>query len=151
MSQNKELTAGTIRNRLRELFHVSVSLSTVNKARREMGWSSNTGKYCQQISHANKRARMQWSCQMFRRQEDFHDVIFADESSVEMNAHGKLFFHHCTAGMQMSTRKRSRPKHAYKVHVWAGISYRGRTPICIFTGIMNSSLYQRILSAKSGR
>lgn len=29
--------------------------------------------------------------------------------------------------------------------MWGGISYRGRTPCCIFTGIMDSTIYQQIL------
>ena len=33
-----------------------------------------------------------------------------------------------------------------KVHVWAGISMRGRTGICIFDGIMNAEAYVTILS-----
>ena len=32
-----------------------------------------------------------------------------------------------------------------KVHVWAGISLRGRTGICIFEGTMDGSLYIQIL------
>ena len=32
-----------------------------------------------------------------------------------------------------------------KVHVWAGISRRGRTGICLFNGIMNALLYVDIL------
>ena len=35
--------------------------------------------------------------------------------------------------------------HPIKVHVWAGISKRGRTGICIFEGIMDASLYTEIL------
>ena len=38
-----------------------------------------------------------------------------------------------------------RAKHPTKVHVWAGISWRGRTGICIFEGIMNAELYVKIL------
>ena len=38
-----------------------------------------------------------------------------------------------------------RPKHPYKVHVWAGISLRGWTGICIFTGTMDRYLYVNIL------
>lgn len=37
------------------------------------------------------------------------------------------------------------PKHPTKVHVWAGISWRGRTGICIFEGNMNAPLYTAIL------
>ena len=39
-----------------------------------------------------------------------------------------------------------RAKHPVKVHVWAGISMRGRTGICIFEGIMKKELYIEILS-----
>ena len=38
-----------------------------------------------------------------------------------------------------------RPKHPTKVHVWAGISMKGRTGICIFDGIMKEELYVEIL------
>ena len=38
-----------------------------------------------------------------------------------------------------------RAKHPVKVHVWAGISHRGRTPIAIFQGTMNAELYVSIL------
>lgn len=38
-----------------------------------------------------------------------------------------------------------RPKHPTKVHVWAGISKKGRTEICIFDGIMDRTLYIEIL------
>ena len=38
------------------------------------------------------------------------------------------------------------PKHTVKVHVWAGISMRGRTGICNFDGIMNAKAYVTILS-----
>ena len=38
-----------------------------------------------------------------------------------------------------------RPKHPLKVHVWAGISLRGATQICIFDGIMDAPLYIEIL------
>lgn len=38
-----------------------------------------------------------------------------------------------------------RPKHPIKVHVWAGISFRGATSICIFEGRMNAELFGDIL------
>ena len=39
----------------------------------------------------------------------------------------------------------SRAKHPAKVHVWAGISQRGPTEICIFEGEMNAPLFTSIL------
>ena len=38
-----------------------------------------------------------------------------------------------------------RPKHPTKVHVWASISMRGKTGICVFEGTMNAQLYIEIL------
>ena len=38
-----------------------------------------------------------------------------------------------------------RPKHPTKVHVWARISRRGRTGICIYEGIMKAELFIEIL------
>ena len=38
-----------------------------------------------------------------------------------------------------------RAKHPVKVHVWGGISFRGRTGICIFEGIMDGDMYIDIL------
>ena len=39
-----------------------------------------------------------------------------------------------------------RPKHPIKVHVWAAISKRGATKVCIFEGKMNADFYIEILS-----
>ena len=41
----------------------------------------------------------------------------------------------------------SRPKHPPKVHVWAGISIKGPTKICIFDGIMDANLFIEILDS----
>ena len=38
-----------------------------------------------------------------------------------------------------------RAKHPVKVHVWAGITLKGRTGICIFDGIMDAVTYVNIL------
>ena len=38
-----------------------------------------------------------------------------------------------------------RAKHPVKVHVWAGISKRGPTSICIFEGIMDAPLHVEVL------
>ena len=38
-----------------------------------------------------------------------------------------------------------RAKHTMKVHVWAGLSMRGQTGICMFEGIMKKELYVQIV------
>jgi len=41
----------------------------------------------------------------------------------------------------MPAKLKPKVKHPYKVHVWAGISKRGATPILLFTGIMKADFY----------
>jgi hypothetical protein len=40
----------------------------------------------------NKLCRVQWSLNALRSKETFDNVIFTDETSVEIGADGKLFF-----------------------------------------------------------
>ena len=42
---------------------------------------------------------------------------------------------------------RPSPKHPFKVHVWAGISKKGKSKICIFEGIMERFLFTDILDS----
>ena len=43
------------------------------------------------------------------------------------------------------TKRKLKPKHPLKVHVWWGISRHGATKICIFDGIMDADLFCNIL------
>ena len=45
----------------------------------------------------------------------------------------------------MKPRYKPCPKHLDKVHVWAGISWRDATGVCVFDGIMDAPMYTRIL------
>jgi hypothetical protein len=48
------------------------------------------------ISHKNKLCRVQWSLDALRSKETFDNVIFTDETSVEMGSDGRLFFYQRT-------------------------------------------------------
>ena len=56
--------------------------------------------------------------------------------------------HRCTTCYKRGQKPRYKPhpKHPIKVHVWAGISGRGRTAVCIFEGKMNAPLFTKILN-----
>jgi hypothetical protein len=102
-------------------------------------------KYGQLISHKNVKHRLDWCIQQLVLKDMYRDVIYVDESCVEMCSSGRLFFHQYGQNLDRLPGKAPKPKHSYKVNVWGGISYRGRTDICIFTGIMDSEIYQKIL------
>ena len=65
----------------------------------------------------------------------------SDESSVRLDNHARI----CFRKQKQPRKLKPKPKHPTKVHIWAGISSRGATPVVIFTGIMNSTRYCSIL------
>ena len=73
--------------------------------------------------------------------DSFDDVIWTDESSVQLVRHTR------TVRVKVGKEQQYKPvaKHAVKVHVWAGISKRRVTKICIFDQIMNAEVYVNIL------
>lgn len=145
LAKNNELTTEMLKRKLFEVFGLNVSTSLIRKRRSELGWKTVVSKTCQLISKKNKLVRQSWCLEALNNKEDFRNVIFVDESTVEMSSSGQLFFHQPESKIQKICARRPKPKHAYKVHVWAGISYRGRTNICIFNGVMDSVVYQDIL------
>ena len=119
---------------------VQVSITTIHRWRSELGWSSKGTKYCQMIREANIEKRFRWA------QGNVDDLrldnlIFTDETTVQLENHRRT----CCYKRGMKPRYKPRPKHPIKVHVWAGISYRGSTGACIFEGKMNAPLFTSIL------
>lgn len=139
MRANDETTA----TQLHELLlhnGISMCLRTVLRSRQQLGWTFRGSAYCQLIRNVNKEKRLLWALQ--HRDDDFENVIFSDEASIQLETHRKR----CYRKKGEKPQNKPRPKHPPKVHVWAGISTRGATNICIFTGIMDAEFYVRILN-----
>lgn len=142
ISENDELTTRQLHSLLVERFPgLRISLSTVRRARADLGWVVTTPKYCQLIRDGNKEKRLAWCQKMVQDEERFDDVIFTDESSVMLEKHRKK----CYRRKGDPRKLKPRPKHPVKVHVWGGISKRGATSVVIFTGIMTAVRYTKIL------
>ena len=142
MAGNDELTARQLHALLlKEWPDLNVSLSTIKKERRNLGWVSTRPKYCQLVRERNKEKRVEWCNEMINSNETFENVIFTDECSIQLDHHGRLCFRKRGQPRQLKPK----PKHPIKVHVWAGISNKGMTHICIFTGIMTATRYCIIL------
>ena len=70
-------------------------------------------------------------------------MIWTDESSVMLDPYSQR----CYRKIGKPRKHKPRAKHPAKVHVWGGISPRGATPVVLFTAIMTSTKYVRILEA----
>ena len=61
MAENTDLTSRQLHSALKEAYPtVEASLSTVQRARRHLGWTAKRTRYCQLISEVNKEKRMEW-------------------------------------------------------------------------------------------
>ena len=87
----------------------------------------------------NKIKLSQWAKENLG--DSFFNCIYSDESTVQLETHRRF----CCTKTGYKPRCKPRPKHPIKVHVWAAISKRGRSGICIFEGCMNARGYVNIL------
>jgi hypothetical protein len=67
----------------------------------------------------------------------FQDVIFTDESRVEISKISRRSFRQ----KGQPVPRHPKPKHPFSVMVWGGISKKGRTDLAIFNGIMKAPFY----------
>ena len=113
--KNDELTARRLRAMLETKWPrmKSVSLTTIKRAWRRLGWIKSRPKYCQMIQEANKELRKRWCEQMIANKETFSDVIFSDECTVQLDSHSKL----CFRKIGQPRKLKPKPKHPFKVHV----------------------------------
>jgi hypothetical protein len=74
--------------------------------------------------------------------ESFDDVIFIDESTVELRNFGYTRWQN---SMIQISKKVGKAKHNVKVHIFAGISRRGATSIIIFENFLDSKGFKRLI------
>ena len=137
MQSDDETTVKELALLIRSEFGYWISLRTVLKGRKLLGWTSRGAAYCQLIRQQNKEKRLRWARENLH--DDFVDVVWSDETTVQLETHRRFCCR--KKGKDQKPRYKPRPKHPIKLHVWAGISYRGTTKLCIFDGIMNAELY----------
>ena len=91
----------------------------------------------------NKKKRLIWCKQQLRAEEQFNDVVFTDESTIQLEQHSRL----CFRQQNQPRILKQRAKHPIKIHIWGGISKRGATNVIIFSGIMNAEYLAEIFQA----
>ena len=91
----------------------------------------------------NKRKRLMWCEEQLRIKDDLSNVIFCNESTIQLEQHSKICFR-----KQLEPRNlKPRAKHPVKIHIWGGISVRGATSVVMFSGIMDARRLAMILEA----
>ena len=101
-------------------------------------WQVPYIKRYQLARDVNKEKRLEWAIQ--NKDMSFEDVIFSDKSTIQIETYQRT----CCYKKGQKPRYKPKPKHPVKVHIWAGISYRGRTNLCIFKGKIKAPLFVSI-------
>ena len=83
---------------------------------------------------------MFWCKEQLRLKETFDDVIFTDESTIQLDHHSRI----CFRKKLQPRALKQRAKHPVKIHIWGGISKKGATRVVMFTGNMNAIRLRRI-------
>ena len=146
MRKNDEATSRQIQKKLFKR-GVEVHPSTVRRARKEKGWTLQNTKYCQLIRDINKTKRLEFAQRVIATEDTFDNIIFSDECSISL----QQFRRTCYRKVGEPPKRKPKPKHPLKVHVWAGISRHSATKICVFEGIMEAkeAKLDRLLSLVS--
>ena len=137
MEENDELSATQLMEQVNEKFGVNFSLSKVKTIRKKLGWRSDATRYCQMIRAKNRPIRVEYAIGRIRDKDQFNDALFSDECTVQMDSHGKITFRRWWE----PKKKKAKPKHPLKVHVWGAISRRGASQLAIFEGIMKAPFF----------
>lgn len=137
MEENDETTSTDLSRMIKSELSLEISDSTLRHVRKKLGWLSSGSKYCQLVREPNRAKRLEYCRTLLSTKEKFDDVIFTDECTVAMESHAKLSFHRWWEPPVLKPK----PKHPYKIHVWAGISRKGATKIALFNGIMNAEFF----------
>ena len=64
---------------------VDVSLTTILRGHRTLGWTFQGSAYCQLIREANKQKCFEWA--QLDLHDNFHDVVWTDETTVQLQSH----------------------------------------------------------------
>lgn len=90
MEKDDETTATQLHQMLIE-HGTLISLQTILRCRRALGWTFRGSAYCQLIRRVNKEKRLTWARQFIgEADEGFTDVIWSDESSIQLESHKRF-------------------------------------------------------------
>ena len=137
MEQNNETTATDLSRLVNSEFNVSFSKSKIKELRHRLGWIASKTRYCQMVREANRAKRLDFARKCIETNDQFDDVLWSDECNIQLDHNGVITFHRWWE----QCPQKGKPKHPFKVSVWAAISKRGASPILTFTGIMEKTFF----------
>ena len=111
MQENDELTSRELKDKLSNECDVQISEATIRKERPKLGWKVEKARYWQLVHEQNRIKSLAFCLKAFTEKDTFENVIFTDETSVQMAQHGRVCFHKDGT----KPKQKGCPKHPLKV------------------------------------
>ena len=90
----------------------------MQRSHKQQGWTLQRTAYCQLIRDTTKVKRLENAQRIIESGDTFHNVIFRDKCSISL----VQYWCTCYRKADEPMKRKPKPKHPLKVHVWAGIS-----------------------------
>ena len=113
MRENDKLTSWELQKLLRDERQVTISTSTIRNARQKLGLKHEKARYWQLIRDKNKAKCLVFCLKPMRENDNLEDVIFTDETSVEIQEYTRYSFRE----NESVPKRKGRPKHPLKVRI----------------------------------
>ena len=91
MQEDDENTARELHVRLQQLHISHMSLRTILKGRKLLGWTYRGSAYCQLIRAQNKEKRLEWAGRCLH--DGFEDVVWTNETTIQLETHRRFWCH----------------------------------------------------------
>ena len=85
----------------------SDSLTAIKRAHKHLGWLKSQRKCCQMIREGNKQLHKAWCELQIVNKEQFEDVIFSKQCTVQLDSHSEL----CFQKIREPRKLKQKPKH----------------------------------------
>ena len=132
----------------KEELGLTISVSTLSRHKISLGFPMGPAQQCNTTRDKNLPLRAQFAQRLLAANHQMNHFIFVDESSFQTHSNRKMgtnIVNKDEHGKKIGKTDRYKvykPKHPLKLHVWGGISRRGKTDIVIFKGIMDGPFYR---------
>ena len=107
MENNDEMTAPKLKDAVNNTFGVEFSTAKIKQLRKGLGWLCSKSKYCQLVKEVNRQKRLQYATRCLELADNFDDVLWSDECTVQLEWNGKISFHRWWEPAKL----KSKPKH----------------------------------------
>ncbi|CAF1072277.1 unnamed protein product [Brachionus calyciflorus] len=136
------VTAKELRFFIRRYFNKDISISTISKNRKTLGFNNRKSRAKpKEFSEEEKNERLLFALNNLN--DDFENTVFVDETSIQT----------CRSGLYHMRKKSKRPKvsslkprSVKTLNIWGGISFHGTTEFVMFTHTLNQDGYRFLIN-----